>query len=87
MSLCAGMPLSLDVVIRSSIWRCHLNPRYHSMMKFDNPNMDMDMDIVHVVMNVHGYIDVCQGFLPYPSVHHQVGLLGSSLPLLLLLLR
>ena len=46
--------------------RCHLNPRYHSMMKFDGLNMD----IVHVVMNVYGYIDVCQGFLPYPSVHH-----------------
>ena len=58
----------------------------HSMMMLGNPNIDMDMDIVHVVMNVHGYIDVCQGFSPYPNVHHRAGLLGSPLPLLLLLL-
>ena len=56
------------------------------MMKFDNLNMDMDMDIVHVVMSVHGYNDVCQGFLPYPNVHCQVELFGSTLPLLRLLL-
>ena len=64
--------------------RCHSNPRYCSMMRFGNPNMDTDMDIVHVIMNVHGYINVYQEFLPYPSVHHLVGLLGSPLPLLLL---
>ena len=51
-----------------------------------NLNMDMDMGIVHVVGNVHGNTDVCQGFPPYPNVHHQVGLFGSLLPLLLLLL-
>ena len=40
------------------------------MMMSGNPTMDMDMDIVHVVMNVHEYINLCQGFLPYPNVHH-----------------
>ena len=62
--------------------RCHSNPRYHSMMRFGNLNMDTDMDIAHVVMNVHGYRNVCQEFLQYPSVHHWARLLGS--PLLLL---
>ena len=56
------------------------------MMMPDNPNMDMVMAIVCVVMNVHEYINVCQGFLPYPNVHHQVGLFGNPLPLPLLLL-
>ena len=55
------------------------------MMMLGIPNMDMDMDIVHVVMNVHGYIDVCQGFPLYPNVHHQVGLFESPLLLLLFL--
>ena len=56
------------------------------MMMFGIPNMDMDMDIVCVVMNFHEYIDVCQGFSPYPNVHHPAGLFGSPLPLLHLLL-
>ena len=34
-----------------------------------------------MVMNVHGYIDACQGFPSYPNVHHQVGLFGSPLSL------
>ena len=51
-----------------------------------NPNMDMDMDIIHLVMNVHEYINICQGFLPYPNVHQQVGLFGNPLPLPLLML-
>ena len=53
-------------------------------MRCGNLNMDMDMDIVHVVMNVHGYINVYQGFLPYPNAHHPVRLFGSPPPLLLL---
>ena len=35
-----------------------------------NQNMDMGIDIVNVVMTVNEYINVCQGFLPYPNVHH-----------------
>ena len=58
--------------------RCHLNPVCHGMMMLGILNMDMDMDIVHVVMNVHEYIDVCQGFPPYPNVHHQVGTVWKS---------
>ena len=54
-------------------------------MRLCNPKMDMDMDIGLVVMNVHGYINVYWEFLPYPNVHHLVGLFGSP-PLLLLLL-
>ena len=56
------------------------------MMMPGNLNMDMGIDIVCVVMNVHEYINVCQGFLPYPNVHHQVGPFGNLLPLFLLLL-
>ena len=52
------------------IQRCHLNPMCHSMMMPGNLNMDMGMDIVCVVRNVHEYIKVCQRFLPYPNVHH-----------------
>ena len=45
--------------------------------------MDMGMGIVHVVRNVHEYIDVCQGFLPYSSVHHWAVMFGNPLPCLL----
>ena len=61
-----------------------LKSNWCSVMKFDKLNMDTDMDIVYVVINVHGYIKVSRGFPPYPSVCHHVGLLGS--PLLLLFL-
>ena len=54
-------------------------------MMLSNRNMETDMDIVHVVMNVHEYINVCQGFLPYPNEHHQVRQFESPLPLLLLM--
>ena len=53
------------------------------MMHMCNPNMDMDIDIVHVVLSVHVCTNVCLEFLLYPNVHHLVGLFGS--PLLLLL--
>ena len=53
------------------------------MMRFGNPNMDTDMDIVHMVINVHEHINVYQEFLPYPTVHHLAGWFGS--PLLLLI--
>ena len=56
------------------------------MMRFGILNMDMDMDMVHGVTNVHEYIIVYQQFLPYPNVHHLVGWFGSPLLLLLLLL-
>ena len=66
-------------------WRCHLNPVCHSTMMSGSLHMDMGMGIVHVVRNVHEYIKVCQGFLPYLNVHHQGALSGSLLPFLLLL--
>ena len=49
------------------------------MRKFGHPNMDTDMDIVHVVMNIQEYINVYQESLPYPSIHHPARLLGSPL--------
>ena len=65
--------------------RCHLNAMCCSRMMHGNPNKDMGMDIVHVVMNVHEYMKTCQRFPLYPNVRHQVGLFGSPrlLPLLL----
>ena len=66
-------------------WIYHLNPVCHSMMISGNLHMDMGMDIVHVVMNVHEYINVCQGFLPYFNFHPQAVWFGNPLPCLLLL--
>ena len=42
-----------------------------SMMMSGSSHMDMGMGIVHVVGRVHEYIKFCQGFPPYPNVHHQ----------------
>ena len=49
------------------------------MMMSGSLHMDMGMGIVHVVRHVHGYIKFCQGFPPYPNVHHQ-GVLFGNLP-------
>ena len=61
------------------IQRCHLNPWSHSKRKIGNLNMDMGMGIVHVVMNVHVYIVVCQEFLQWSNVHHPMKQFGSPL--------
>ena len=44
--------------------------------------MDMGMGIVHVVMNVHVHIMVCQEFLQWSNVHHLMKQFGNPLPLL-----
>ena len=73
MSLSAGMSSLLDVVIRSSNLEMSLKSIDHCMMRGGHPHMDMDMDIFHVVTNVHEYINVYQELLPYPNVHHLAG--------------
>ena len=65
-------------------WRCCLNPAWHSMMMYGISHMDMGMDIVHVVRNVHECIMVYWESPPFPNVHHRVVLFVS--PLLLLCL-
>ena len=80
-----GMSSSLDMVIISSNSEMSLKSVCHSMMMSGSFHMDMGMGIVHVVRDVHEYIRVCQGFLPYPNVHHQGALFGSPLPFPLLL--
>ena len=39
------------------------------MMKMCIPNMGMDMDKVHAVLNVHVYIKVSLEFLPFSNDH------------------
>ena len=64
--------------LHPQILRCHLNPVSCSMMMSGSSHMDMGMGVVHVVRHGHEYIKFCQGFLPYPNVHHQGGTVWKS---------
>ena len=50
-------------------------------MRMYNPNMGMGMDIVHVVLNVHVYINVYMEFLLQSNGHLPMKLLENPLPL------
>ena len=50
------------------------------MMMSGNSHMDMGMEIVHVVRNVHEYIDVCQGFFLYSNFSPLEVIFGNPLP-------
>ena len=58
------------------------NQSLFSKKEFDNLHMDMGMDIVSVVPNVHVYIMVCQEFLQWSNFHHPMKQFEN--PLLLL---
>ena len=65
-------------------WRCYSSPVCQSMMS-GNLHMGTDMGIIHVVRNVHEYIEVCQGFHPNSNVHPWVVQFGNPLPYLFVL--